>query len=250
MPRGRLRLVTPVRDLLFSVREPIKSNDIEFEKEPEPQLRLHMSSLFRLSAILFDLDGTITTHGHLDFPKIRSAIGCPEGLSILEHIDSLPPAEKGRAEKTLDEYEMAAAASVSAAPGLFDILQFASENSIRLGILTRNTRRAVDRSCSVIPKLDIGLFSCVVTRDDPIPVKPAPDGVIYAASLMRVPLGDTLVVGDYIYDIEAGQRAGARTCFIDALRSRSYAAPEADFVVSDLRSLIAIMQPLKRPIDS
>ena len=209
-----------------------------------------MSERWRLSAILFDFDGTITSQGHLDFPKIRNAIGCPPGTSILEHIDSLSTEDRQIAEKTLDDFEMAAAGEVSAAPGLAKILQFASSNLLPVGILTRNTRRAVDRSCSVIPILDSNLFTCIVTRDDPLPVKPAPDGVIYAAGKMSVPPEETLVVGDYVYDIEAGLRAGARTCFIDAHPARDYAAPASDYVVSDLRSLVAMLRPMAKSIDS
>ena len=203
-----------------------------------------MSKRRQLSGILFDFDGTITTQGHLDFPKIRSVIGCPPGTSILDHIESLPGDERANAEETLDNFEMTAAGEVSAAPGLYKILEFASDASLPLGIITRNTRRAVDRSFSVIPDLDSTFFTCIVTRDDPLPVKPAPDGVIYATRTMGVRPEETLVIGDYIYDMEAGQRAGAHTCFVDAHPSRFYPAPEADFVVSDLRSLVAMLQPM------
>ena len=86
-----------------------------------------MSDAKRISAILFDFDGTITSQGHLDFPKIRREIGCPAGLSILEYIESLPAVARIKAEKTVDDIEMAAAGAVSAASGLYEILQFGQD---------------------------------------------------------------------------------------------------------------------------
>ena len=99
------------------------------------------------------------------------------------------------------------------------------------------------RSLANIPFLNLDDFSCVITREDAIPVKPEPDGVLFAAERFGVPPEKLLVVGDYIYDVEAGHRAGSYTVFVDNLQSRVFPAPQSDYTVSDLRSLIYILHP-------
>ena len=192
----------------------------------------------KIEAVLFDFDGTLTTPGHIDFAAIRDSIGCPTGMSILTFIETLPPAERMQAETTLDEFEMRAAGTVGPADGLEEILEFLRSRSIRFGILTRNTLRAVERSLEQISCCTADMFDCLITRDDDIPVKPEPDGVIEAARRMATKPERMMVVGDYIYDIDAGIKAGALTIFLDATPDRQFAAPIADFTIGDLRSLM------------
>jgi len=194
-----------------------------------------------ISGVVFDFDGTITTPGHLDFAAIRRAIGCPDGVSILTYIEDLPLSERAEAERVLDEFEMRAAAEIGPASGLAELIAYLNDHSLKRGILTRNTLRAVERSIENLPFVRLEDFSCVITRDDDIPVKPEPAGVIAAASQFGVAPNELMVVGDYLYDIEAGRNAGAVTVFVDNLPSRGFAAPDADFTIADLRSLIPIL---------
>ncbi|MBC2710323.1 MAG: hypothetical protein HGJ94_04790 [Desulfosarcina sp.] len=39
---------------------------------------------YRIDAVLFDFDGTLTRPGALDFSVIKRAIGCPDGIPVLE----------------------------------------------------------------------------------------------------------------------------------------------------------------------
>jgi phosphoglycolate phosphatase-like HAD superfamily hydrolase len=49
-----------------------------------------------------------------------------------------------------------------------------------------------------------------------------------------------LVVGDYLFDVQAGRSAGARTAFVRTGKSIE-PPPEADIVVSDLRELLPVL---------
>ena len=192
-------------------------------------------------AIVFDFDGTLTTPGHIDFAAIRSDIGCPAELSILAFIDTLSDTDRRSAKGILDAYEMDAASQVGPAPGLEETVEYLKSHSIRMGILTRNTLLAVRRSLERITCCKESDFSSLITRDDNIPVKPDPAGVIETARRLGTKPDRVLVVGDYIYDIEAGRRAGATTVFLDALPDRHFAAPASDHVIGDLRSLTSIL---------
>ena len=96
----------------------------------------------------------------------------------------------------------------------------------------------------------------MVTRDDgEIAPKPAPDGVLHAAAAMGVPAAETLVVGDFLLDMQAGRAAGAVTAYLrnhDAPGDGEAAEPAAadcDFVVGRLVELDEVVRlglPLAR----
>ena len=45
---------------------------------------------YRISAVLFDFDGTLTKPDALDFSVIKKTLGCPEEIPALEFIESIP----------------------------------------------------------------------------------------------------------------------------------------------------------------
>ena len=47
--------------------------------------------LHRISAVLFDFDGTLTKPGALNFSQFKKSIGCPVDRPILEFIESRLP---------------------------------------------------------------------------------------------------------------------------------------------------------------
>ena len=85
---------------------------------------------------------------------------------------------------------------------------------LKVGVLTRNGRAAVDAALARFAHLDASAFDVVVTRDDEPAPKPAPDGVLHAAAAMGVPAAELLVVGDYVLDVLAGRAAGAVTAYL------------------------------------
>ena len=50
----------------------------------------------RFQALLFDLDGTLVDT-RLDFAALRRELGFPEGVGLLEHLETLPAADARRA---------------------------------------------------------------------------------------------------------------------------------------------------------
>ncbi len=169
----------------------------------------------RYRAVLFDFDGTLTHPGALDFPALRRALDCPPGTLILEHIDALPSAE-ARAEKRriLDEFETAAARASMPNEGAEETVRLLLSRGIRVGILTRNTRASVLTSLANFPSLKESDFAVILTRENGGRPKPAPDGVYAAAVALEVPLASLLVVGDFVFDIAAGEAAGAATALL------------------------------------
>ncbi|WP_287372523.1 HAD family hydrolase [Prosthecochloris sp.] len=87
-------------------------------------------------------------------------------------------------------------------------------------------------------------FSFIAGAQDVQQGKPAPDMVLLALEALNVLAGESLVIGDTIYDIEMGQRAGADTCAVtygnnstEELRSLN-----PTFLIDSFESVVSLVQ--------
>jgi hydrogenase expression/formation protein HypE len=175
----------------------------------------HGPQPFRLRAVLFDFDGTLTRPGALDFRTIKREVGCPPGSLVLEWIEALPAGSRRTAAlAALARFELAAAAVSEPNADAERVLRSLRAQGLKIGVLTRNGLPAVRRALSRFRGLDADTFDVLVTRDDGLPLKPAPDGVLHAAAAMGVPPEHTLVVGDFVLDMQAGRAAGTLTAYL------------------------------------
>ena len=81
-----------------------------------------------------------------------------------------------------------------------------------------------------------------VQGTDGFPSKPAPDVVHMALAALGAKPEDCLFVGDSPADMEAGKRAGVKTCAVryGYGNLEKMAALEPDYWISDLRQLIPV----------
>lgn len=168
-----------------------------------------------VSAVLFDFDGTLTRPGSLDFPAIRRAVGCPEGRPILEYLESLDDGEARRsAFAVLDAMELEAARRSEPNEGAEETVRQLARRGLPAGILSRNSRGSVREALERFPTLRERDFAAIVCREDVRRQKPHPDGVHAAAARLGCAAADLVVVGDYVFDIDAGSRAGSHTVLL------------------------------------
>jgi len=187
-----------------------------------------------LKLVIFDLDGTLLAPA-LDFDAIRAEIGLPPGATILEAMDTLSEAERARAGAILDRHEAEAADRSRLMPGAGELLDWLRARGIRTAVLTRNSRRSVERACR-----RHGLrFSAVVARGDHVP-KPSPVGVRHLMSTLGTEPEETIVVGDFRFDVEAGAAAGCRTIALVADPAPGWAS-EATWIAADLAGVRRIL---------
>jgi len=188
-----------------------------------------------LKLIIFDLDGTLLAPV-LDFDAIRAEIGLPPGATILEAMDRLSESERARANAILDRHEAEAADRSRLMPGAKELLDWLRAQGIRTAVLTRNSRRSVERACQ-----KHGLeFSGVVAREDHLP-KPSPEGVRHLMSTLGTEPEETIVVGDFRFDMEAGSAAGCRTIAL-VTDPRPTWASEATWIAADLAEVRRILE--------
>ncbi len=168
-----------------------------------------------LKAVLFDFDGTLTRPGALNFEAIRKALGCPHGLPILEFIESLPDtAEQARLLAQLDRFETEAAAGSVPNDGAEELIGWLRAQGLHVGIITRNSRRSVERALENFSGVTPADFDVLISRDDPASPKPSSHGILLAAQMLGVHAAEVLVVGDHLFDIEAGHKAGSPTAYL------------------------------------
>jgi hydrogenase expression/formation protein HypE len=170
---------------------------------------------FRLEAVLFDFDGTLTAPDGLDFPAVKREVGCPPECYVLEFIEALPRGERrDRAFAALQRFELDGAARARPNAGAEEAVRALRRHGLKVGVITRNGRPAIDRALESFDHLTAADFDVIVTRDDPFAPKPAPDGVVAAARAMGADPSRVLVVGDFILDALAGRAAGAVTAYL------------------------------------
>lgn len=210
-----------------------------------------------IRAVLFDLDGTLV-HTRIDFPgmkervlaEVRRAGLDPEAYRARDILAIL--AEAGprladprdfleRAEEALVEIEMAACEGAEEAEGAAETLAWLRDRDVRVGIVTRNSPRAVARVLRDIPLP----HDVLLTRADTPRVKPDPIHLLLALERLDAPPARSLMVGDHVMDVLGGKAAGTRTLgLLTPERPPDFFAQASpDGVIRSLRELRAWISP-------
>jgi HAD superfamily hydrolase (TIGR01549 family) len=177
--------------------------------------------------VVFDLDGTLI-HQELDFEAIRREMGLPPATPLLEALEQLPPAERHPAWAILDRHELSAAALAAVLPGVPKFLAWLDGRGVRRGVLTRNSRVA---TTAALARCRLAGFDPIMSRDDG-PYKPQPAGLLGICAAWGLRPAEVLMLGDWVYDIQVGQRAGTRTALLTRGRDLPFAG-DANMVFAD-----------------
>ncbi len=184
--------------------------------------------------VIFDMDGTLTLPA-IDFDRLRAEIGIESG-TILEALETMSDDERARAHEIIAEHERVAARDSELQDGVHEILNFLRARSIHTAIATRNSRPSAR---TVLDQHQIRVDH-IHTREDG-PVKPSPQPVLDICKYFQIAPESSWMVGDYLYDIQSGNAAGATTVLFAADAAIPEAAELADHVISNLRELIPIL---------
>jgi HAD superfamily hydrolase (TIGR01549 family) len=180
-----------------------------------------------LRGVIFDLDGTLVD-SQLDFEAMRVEMGLSEGLPILEALETMDAAERERCLEILHRHEHEGAERATLIPGVIELHSHLTARQVPQAVVTRNARHLALR---VLERLQLR-FDPIVGREDG-PVKPDPAAIFSICEQWKVSPSEVVVIGDYLFDIEAGRRAGARTVLFTQGREPHGlpGAAEADHVV-------------------
>lgn len=183
---------------------------------------------------IFDMDGTLTEAMH-DFDAMRAELSLPVGVPILEALAALEPEAALQKHRELDAMELRMASDATPQPGCMELLDCLIDKGAKVGILTRNGKAIAEatlRACGIDHYFS---DETVISRDCCEP-KPHPAGVHQLLELWNARAEETVMVGDYLFDLEAGRRAGVASVHMDV--TAQYAWPEmTDVGVASLAEL-------------
>jgi len=191
----------------------------------------------QIKAVIFDLDGTIT-EPFFDFDAMRQEMGFEADAGpILELMAQATPQQRANAERILQYHEEKAVAESTLNPGAKETLNALRKKGIRIGILTRNKRSNVQ---AVAAKYGLE-FDAVVGREEG-PVKPDAFGVLQLCRQFGVEPEQTLVVGDYLFDLLCARAAGAIAVLLANHEKAHEFAQHADFVIENITDILQIIE--------
>lgn len=193
-----------------------------------------------VKAVIFDLDGTIT-QPYFDFDAIREEMGLDKNSGpVLESMQKMTPQQRQRAEQILRHHEERAVIESKLNPGARQTLSALRRAGVGIGILTRN-RRSNAEAIAVKHKLK---FDAIVDRDDG-PVKPDAFGVLRLCEQFGVKPQQTLVVGDYLFDLLSAKAARAAAVLLANHERADEFARHADFTIQNIRQVLQIVRDKK-----
>jgi HAD superfamily hydrolase (TIGR01509 family) len=186
---------------------------------------------------IFDMDGTLTVPAH-DFDAIRDELGLQQGRPILEQLADLPEDEAAELRRRLEMIELGIARRARKQPGSLELLKALHARGATLGILTRNSHpNALEtlETCGLIEFFESGN---VMAREmcDP---KPSADGIRKLLDKWNASPDETVMVGDFLFDMLAGREAGTATIYVHNLGKDDYSA-HADLCVRSLEDLVSL----------
>lgn len=184
------------------------------------------------------MDGTLT-HAVHDFEAIRTELGLPAGLPILEYIDTVPPEEAERLHERLYAIELELAHGATAQPGARQLLERLCDAGRRIGIVTRNSESLAHVTLAACGLDDLFEPEFVLGRER-CPPKPDPAGILMLMAQWNARAADVVMIGDYVFDLQAGRNAGAMTVHFDALGRQAW-REHADLSVTGFEALLDVV---------
>ena len=189
-----------------------------------------------IKAVIFDLDGTIT-QPYFDFDAIREEIGLAKNSGpLLESMEKMTPQQRRKTEKILYNHEEKAVIESKLNSGIKQTLSTLRATGIYIGILTRNKR---DNAHAIARKHKLK-FDAVIGREDG-PVKPDAFGVIDLCRQFGVEPEETLLVGDYLFDLLSAKAAGASAVLLVNHHQADDFAEHADFCIENITGILDII---------
>ena len=209
------------------VRSRASSVTISFKSTFETKT---LNVMQEIDAVIFDLDGTLI-HSSLDFKAIRREVRCPENRDLLQFVANLPLREQQVAYSIIDAHERRDAEESTWIKGARKFVLQLIERKVPIAIVTRNSRTATQLKCK---QNDIPI-NLILTRED-APAKPDPSALLLIANTWASKPERIAYIGDYLYDVQAANRANMLSCLYITTTYPKYAA-QANIVFRDYHEL-------------
>lgn len=216
--------------------------------EPEDAVRATRvcGTLQQFKGIVFDMDGTLTLPGHIDFKRMRQRLKLEDSEDILASVARRSGSALEEAMAIIEEEERKGWSLMELQPGLRTTLEALHDSRMRLAIATRNMAAAVDHFLETAQlatngDAERGLFDPMLSREFGIN-KPDPRVALRACEDWGLEPSEVLFVGDHEDDLRCGRDAGCSTCLIQNSGNGHLAdSGLADYTVESLEEILNIV---------
>lgn len=213
-----------------------------------------------MKTIIFDFDGTIgDTQRHIvecmkltlnyaglpipEESKIVQLIGLPldetfRRLTDLDaaHVDELTDIYRKHFNDTMKD--------VQPFPHVVETMKRLHENGFIIAVASSRGHHSLQ---TLLDRFGILQYvSLIMGNEDVVEKKPAPEMVLRILDLTDAKPSEALVVGDAVYDIEMGQRAGCLTCGVSyGNNSREQLQQQgADSIIDDFADILEVISKI------
>jgi len=193
-----------------------------------------------IKAVIFDLDGTIT-QPYFDFDTIREEMGLTRDSGpVLESMEKMTAQQRQEVEKILHYHEQKAVTESRLNAGAKQTLSALRAAGIHIGILTRNRR---SNALAIARKHNLK-FDAIIGREEG-PVKPDAFGVLQLCEQFGVEPEETLLVGDYLFDLLCAKAARAVAVLLTNHSWSGEFAEHADLCIENISQVLEIIENKK-----
>lgn len=209
-----------------------------------------------VDAVLFDIDGTLTDTITAIEETMRIALDefgwgnlKPSDLPLLmgrpwqEFAPIMHPQDPEAFRSRFMEISMEVQGVRLPFPGMPELLAELETAGYRMAVVTTKSRMMTDY---MLNKLALGrYFSASVTADDVRHHKPEAEPVLRAVEALGATPGRSVMIGDTVFDVTAGRRAGTWTAAVTwGMGSREdLVAAGADFILDSVPDIGDLLVP-------
>ena len=208
-----------------------------------------------INTILFDYDGTLmdtnevvlqswqhtfrTLRGHEEDPAfIRSTFGEPLVMTLAKLFPDVP------VEKSLDVYRTfqreVFTDFVEVFPGMLELLKTLKQKGYKMGLVTSRTK---DTTWAGLEHYGMDkYFDAVITAGDTDRHKPDPAPILITLERIGTAPGESIMVGDTMFDLECAQNAGVKSVIVDwSITMSDSEKAQADYIIKTAEELLDIL---------
>ncbi len=213
-------------------------------------------ALIRCAAILFDMDGLMVDSEPLwfeverDFARVRGGDftrelahecvgrGLANTLAVMHRTFGFPIDPERDAADLVDRF-IARAGELALKPGFLELFDEARSRGIPRALASSSARRLVE---ATLDRFGVrARFDAVVSGDDVVHPKPAPDIFLEAARRLAVAAPGCVVLEDSLSGVRAARAAGIPVIAVPESHPDAFTAL-ADAVVADLHAARALLE--------
>ena len=182
---------------------------------------------------IFDMDGTLID-SKLDFEAIRQDMQLPNGLPILETMESMEKERRTECEQILLRHEQQGVSDATVFPNVVKTLASIEQLQLPMAIVTRNRKDFANEMLKLIP----GTFDIIIGRDDG-PIKPDPWAPLQICEQWGIQPSEAVMIGDFVFAIQSGNTAGCFTVLYTQGRDHCEirGSEEANWIMDDFAQL-------------